>query len=120
MSSTSAATYQAIKDSGLVGELQLQVLKALAVNGPLTSGELAEFHIKSARVSVSPRLAELKNQGAVAEKGKRPCRVTGRECVEWDLTGNLPRKLTPREQLLIQISNTEAKLAKLKAKLGNL
>lgn len=114
---TSVSAYHSIRDSGLLGELQLKVVHAIALNGPLTSGELAEYHLDAARVSISPRLAELKTQGVVKEAEKRACAATGRECIAWDLTGNVPAKLSKKELILKEIQKFEGKIEKLKKKL---
>ena len=36
------------------------------------------------------RFTELRRLGVIYEKKERPCRVTGRNVIEWDLTDKLP------------------------------
>ena len=39
---------------------------------------------------VSSRFTELRDLGVIYEKDVRPCKVTGRNVIEWDLTDRLP------------------------------
>ena len=36
------------------------------------------------------RISELRDRGVIYEKDVRPCKVTGRNVIEWDLTDRLP------------------------------
>ena len=51
------------------------------------------------------RISELAARGVVYEKGVRECRVTGRQVIEWDMTGNLPKDvetpITPKQKKVI-------------------
>lgn len=95
MQQTSIAAYAAAENSGLLGQLQLEVLKVIVENGPLTQGETwSEFFLeKRQRHDVCPRFAELVKKGVIANVGTRKCRYTGVEGNIYIATGQVPNKL---------------------------
>ena len=97
---TSAVAYQQIKDEGLLSKLQEQVYRTLYRNGPLTATEvfLSMGIAKHGQGAVTPRFAELKRAGVIQEVGVRTCSVTGRNVIEWDVTDQLPRKVSRKER----------------------
>ena len=91
---TSIDCYNQIKASGLLSKRRLEVYEALLSTAPCTSSEA----IRNAKTTfgvfgVSSRFTELRDLGVIYEKDTRPCKVTGRSVIEWDLTDNLPIKL---------------------------
>lgn len=47
---------------------------------------------------VLERLSELRDRAVVYEVKIRPCSITGREVIEWDVTNKLPIKVTKRRE----------------------
>lgn len=92
---TSAQTYHSIVQSGELGEAQRKVLQALIDRGPMTGSELNDLLSTS---SGHKRLSELKGMGVVREGAPRPCKVTGREAIQWEVTGRAPTPLSAKQQ----------------------
>lgn len=82
--STSAEAYEAIKESGLLGKMQLRVLEVVANHGPITANEVNE---RLGGYGYHKRLSELQRFGVVHTPESRKCSVTGRRCMLWELTG---------------------------------
>lgn len=88
---TSIEAYHYIKSSGLLGSLRTQVYDILFNHGPLTQGETWNIYFKSKqRHDIAPRFAELHKRGVIQCIGERPCGVTGRMSMLWDVTDKLP------------------------------
>lgn len=97
---TSAEAYQEIKDSGLLSKRRFDVYEELYLGGPGTQTEVV--HRLWAKIpgkkmvgqpSFTPRFAELERLGVIVETGERQCTITGKRCIEWETTTNLPVKL---------------------------
>ena len=88
---TSIECFNKIKQEGLLSKRRLEVYEALYTSAPCTSSEA----IRNAKTTfgvfgVSSRFTELRDLGVIYEKDVRPCKVTGRNVIEWDLTDRLP------------------------------
>ena len=99
---TSVVTYHSIKESGVLSARRMEVYEALYQYGPKTGNEL--FHsMKSVaflhNANIITRLGELRDMGAVEEVRERKCSVTGQNVIEWDVTGEMPRKLAKNKEL---------------------
>lgn len=93
MRQTSIQCYHQIKQEGLLSKRRIQVLESLLAIGPCTAGELERHINKNFNVRGGwKQLSILRDQGVVKELGTRACGVTGRNVIEWDMTGNLPVK----------------------------
>lgn len=93
MRQTSIDCYHQIKREGLLSERRLQVLEAMIAKSPCTAGELERYMNSKFNVRGGwKQLSILRDQGVVKELGTRPCSITGRNVIEWDMTGNLPVK----------------------------
>lgn len=103
---TSRETYAAIQNEGLLSRVRWLVYDALYRHGPCTAGELArhlsdEGHkARDQRTFAARRLTELRDLGAVLELDPRPCKVSGRKSIVWDISGELPMKPVPRAKPL--------------------
>lgn len=91
---TSIDCYNQIRENGLLSKRRLEVYEALLSTAPCTSSEA----IRNAKTTfgvfgVSSRFTELRDLGVIYEKDVRPCKVTGRNVIEWDLTDRLPLTL---------------------------
>lgn len=86
---TSAKAYQDILSSGLLGEWHRKVVRALIDKGPSTGREL-DVHL--GHDTAHKRPSELEAMGVVRKHSTRLCRVTGREAIAWELTGQKPIK----------------------------
>lgn len=97
MRETSEYAYLQIKEEGLLSKMRLQVYEYLYFNGPATGTEInLDMRGIEGRDNYHKRLSELRDLGVVKEVGKRKCRVTGRQAIEWDVTNELPEKSKPR------------------------
>lgn len=119
---TSIEAYNEIKREGLLGELQFMVYEALFNHGPLTQGELWERCFKNhQRHTIAPRFAELFGMGVIKVVRQRPCAVTGRSCLVWDVTDQLPdRKGLVRVTKDSIIASQRATIAELQATITRL
>lgn len=93
---TSVAAYHAIESEGLLSEWRLRVYQTVFRHGPMTSGEAFQMMQGKLPSDASPlsqsraRFTELRDRGVLKETDERPCRVSGRMCIEWDVTSALP------------------------------
>ena len=88
---TSIDCYNQIKEEGLLSKRRLEVYEALLSTSPCTSSEaIRNAKTKFGVFGVSSRFTELRDLGVIYEKDVRPCKVTGRNVIEWDLTDRLP------------------------------
>jgi hypothetical protein len=87
---TSLETYRAIQADNLLNEQRWMVYRLLYEHGPATSTELSQLLAEGAREAPHRRLPELRDCGAAYEVVERPCKVTGRKCIVWDVTADLP------------------------------
>lgn len=101
---TSIDAYHHIIESGVLGEAQRSVYKALVELGPSTGSEINYYMNKGRNPSHSnivTRLGELRDMGAVKELGKVVCPVTKMKVIQWDITGDSPvkvKKLSKQEK----------------------
>ena len=97
---TSIEIYNQIRSNGLLSKKRWKVYTILFDNGPLTGGELAKIYSKKFgdesrfSESVRNRLTELKEVGTVKHLTSRACAVTGNKSIVWEVTKNLPVKIT--------------------------
>lgn len=96
---TSIQAYNQIKDEGLLSALRFQVYESLIENGSMTAQESWHYlRDKAARRGearingITPRFSELRELGVVYEKTVRPCKITKRNAIEWEVTDQLPVK----------------------------
>jgi len=89
---TSIDCYNQIKQEGLLTKRRLEVYEAIFKNAPCTSSEAMINRLNSSNVlsQSRARFTELRELGVIYEKDVRPCRITGRNVIEWDLTDRLP------------------------------
>lgn len=83
-----------IRQEGLLGLQQEQVLDALVRKGPMTGREL-NAHLDS--LSAHKRLSELKRLGVIEKVEDRRDRITGRTAAAYAPTGRLPVEPEPEE-----------------------
>ena len=98
---TSAEAYRWIQDSPYLQSLQRQILSVMATKFlPMTANEITEAMNPAPRINTAnTRFSELRRMGTIREAGKRPCRVTGRNCMTWELTGAAPEPLPKRQKV---------------------
>lgn len=89
---TSIDVYREIEAEGLLSKRRWEAYSTLFNHGPITAMETARKIPGTLDHSISPRFAELKRMGLIREVGERACRITGRNCIIWDVTNNLPIK----------------------------
>lgn len=118
MRTTSIRVYREIKESGLLSRMRWRVYRVVFKHGPLTAHEL-DTHLaapEETKTSYHKRLSELERVGVCRVVGERPCTITGRSALLWDVTDNLPTKYTKpqtradryRAVLRMEISRHEA------------
>ena len=76
-------TYFDLKEEGLIGERQMLVYGAFKNHGDHTDLELVKLIGFTDANRVRPRRNELVKMGLIANKGKRPCHVSGRVAKVW-------------------------------------
>lgn len=87
---TSIRTYYEIKEEGLIGKRQLEVLELFAeVKDSLTDMELAARLNYDDPNNVRPRRKELYDLGIVESDGKRVCRITDRLVHQWRMVDEI-------------------------------
>jgi hypothetical protein len=114
---TSIDCYNQIKQEGLLSTRRLEVYEAIFKNAPCTTNEaLKDVH--SGSHGVGSRTSELRDAGVIYEKSVRPCRITGRNVIEWDLTDRLPVNIKKtnkkKNQKIDDALNSLRKLYKIK------
>jgi hypothetical protein len=94
MRQTSIDTYYAIKDEGVLGDLQWKVYDYLYHHGPMTGRELDDAMIKAGaeHATSHKRLPELERCDAVRITQQRACKISGRVSREWDVTDRVAVK----------------------------
>lgn len=97
MRSTSIATYNEIKASGLLSKRRFEVYDTLFHHGPMTANDLVR-HFKAQNPDANQtgwnaRFSELERMGAIKEVGTKKDLVSGNDCTLWDVTSELPVKL---------------------------
>lgn len=88
---TSIDCFEQIRSTGVVSQRRLEVLEAISRTCPCTTSE-ATRAISTSSFGIGSRFTELREMGVIYEVGTRKCRVTDRNVIEWDLTGNMPVK----------------------------
>jgi hypothetical protein len=108
MRNTSIEVYKQIKESGLLSKLRFEVYEKIFKYGPITQGEMWNEHFpKRQRHDVGPRFAELEARGVIECVGERPCNVTGRLAMIWDVTSKLPTE-PKKEKTKLQLAVEKA------------
>ena len=88
---TSIDCYNQIRANGLLPKRRLETFEAIFKSAPCTRQEALEHTNPLNALSLSAaRFTELRRLGVIYEKSVRPCKVTGRNVIEWDLTDRLP------------------------------
>ena len=91
---TSIDCYNEIKQAGLLAKRRFETFEAIFKSAPCTRQEALEHTNPLNALSLSAaRFTELRRIGVIYEKDIRPCKVTGRNVIEWDLTDRLPIKI---------------------------
>ena len=88
---TSIDCFNQIKEAGLLAKRRFETFEAIFKSAPCTRQEALEHTNPINALSLSAaRFTELRRIGVIYEKDVRPCKVTGRNVIEWDLTDRLP------------------------------
>ena len=91
---TSIDCYNEIRLNDLLPKRRLETFEAIFKSAPCTRQEALEHTNPLNALSLSAaRFTELRRLGVIYEKSVRPCRVTGKNVIEWDLTDRLPIKI---------------------------
>ena len=104
MRQTSIDVYKRIVADGLLRGLRLEIYGVLFDRGAMTAGELWAENLRTnkpnlQRSSVSARMSELEEMGAVENAGERECRLTSNRAIAWRVTTRLPmRRQLPRRR----------------------
>lgn len=123
---TSIRAYKEIVASGLVSKRRRQILFIVANYGPITANEA--FDILKEKLGDTfkfdsnshARFTELREQDLIYERCTRPCKVTGRTVIEWEMTLRKPtpyvKKETATEKLKRENRLLKEEIATLKKK----
>lgn len=79
-----------------LGLRQREVLNAFKQKENFTNSELADF-LQRAINTITPRTNELVKLGLVREHSQRPCKVTGRKAIAWEI---VPEKVGEQMSLI--------------------
>ena len=91
---TSIDCFNQIKNSGLLSKRRFETFEAIMKIAPCTASEVQKSIIyNNGGRDCMKRISELRDRGVIYEKDVRPCKVTGRNVIEWDLTDRLPIKI---------------------------
>ena len=95
---TSAEAFNKIKEEGLLSKRRLQVYEVLYEHGPLVGSQIARrvkknFGSWCQSETIRNRLTELRDMGAVVERGEALDPQNGRRVILWDVSGELPKPL---------------------------
>jgi len=91
---TSIDCYNEIRLNDLLPKRRLETFEAIFKSAPCTRQEALQHTNPLNALSLSAaRFTELRRLGVIYEKSVRPCKVTGRNVIEWDLTDRLPIKI---------------------------
>lgn len=93
---TSMEAYRAVCEDGTLSRRRQETYISLFRHGPCTGSELLKKHQKSGlnttHSNIRARLGELRDLGLAEEVGERPCGVTGKNVIVWDVTAKVPTK----------------------------
>jgi hypothetical protein len=90
---TSIDCYNQIKAEGLLSKRRFEVYEKLLNHAPCTASEAVTWGgVVTGSQGISSRFTELRDLGVIYEKQVRACKITGRNVIEYDITGNLPIK----------------------------
>jgi hypothetical protein len=93
--STSIEAYNTIKDNGLLSKRRWEVYDWLFHNGPSYANKVwREINPHANNGVVTTRFSELKAMGLVREVGETIDERSGMACILWDVTADLPRKIS--------------------------
>ena len=93
MRQTSIQCYNQIKQSGLLTQIRLKVMKGVIDIAPCTATELERhMNLHHNMKGTWKVLSWLREAGVVYEVGTRDCKITSRNVIEWDITGSMPVK----------------------------
>mgnify|MGYP003627372896 FL=1 len=88
---TSIDCYNEIKNSGLLSKRRFETFEAIMKIAPCTASEVQHsINYNNGGRDCMKRISELRDRGVIYEKDVRPCKVTGKNVIEWDLTDRLP------------------------------
>lgn len=100
---TSIEAYHKIKNNGLLSKRRWQVYDYLFQFGPQTAKQimlgLSNSRSKFHGGTFTGRLSELKRAGVVDDVGQIKCEFSGSTVYIWDITDQLPKKLTKQKEL---------------------
>jgi len=99
---TSIEAYNTIRDQGMLSRRRWEAYDGLFKYGPCTGNELIKkiigqengYHAVRTQTNIITRLGELRDMGCVKELGETVCSITKMKVILWDVTNNLPKKLT--------------------------
>lgn len=91
---TSIECYNELQKEGVIALMERKIYNIVYKHGPCTSGEAYKYLSK--KMVINPlsqsraRFTKLVEKGVFKELPKRPCKISGRKCLVYDVTGNLP------------------------------
>ncbi len=94
MRETSVESYRKIMENGLLSRVNTMVYSCLYLHGSQTIKEVCQKLPGMPETTISPRFADLERRGVITTNSKRPCSITGNMAMVWEVTGDLPVKLS--------------------------
>jgi hypothetical protein len=117
---TSVDAYNSIRNSGALSKLRWKVYDFVFKNGPCTAKQV-HLNLREEGQNdgcYTTRMSELRDSGLLFEVGTAKCEHTGREVTLWDVTANLPIKVSKKDKIIAQIEKFEKRIIKLKIELA--
>jgi hypothetical protein len=97
---TSIECYRKIKDNGLLSKIRLKVMGRVLELAPCTATEVeAYMNVHDGMKGTWRVMTWLSEAGVVYETGTRACKISGHNCIEWDLTDRLPGKVAKKQMV---------------------
>jgi len=114
---TSIVAYREIEKNGLLSQRRAEVYRWVFHNGPTTARRAYKSLTKGKAINPSSylsRFSELRDVGVFEEIGHEIDAETNQTVIVWDVTKNLPKKITKTklQMLRAKICVLEIKLAK--------
>lgn len=123
---TSIEAYHKMRDQGLLGRRRLEIYEIVCLHGPMTANQAFQYLDKSYRAdgrvfrfdsNTRARFTELREMGALEERGEVVCPVSGMNVINWAITGSLAHKREKQPTKTEIIKHLEKENAGLRDKL---
>jgi hypothetical protein len=119
---TSLEALRHITETGILGRARTRVYEVLYRYGPLAEFEVADYSdVTGYGSTLAKRVSELYEMGLVKVAGETKHPRTGRRCIQWDVTTEIPREpYRPKLSLRKQLAKVEEEVHQLREQVAEL